>query len=212
MNPRPIPPLNTLVFATLFLCFAASHAAKVKGTLTFAKLPPQVALVWVAGGKPSPSSVAINQKDKQFSEKMTVGKSGSEITFKNADNVDHNVFANDAGTGINFDAGLVPPGQDAKLKVTWTEGQVVRIGCKIHPKMQSWIANVPSQAHSILEPKPGEKSIAFTIEGVPDQATEMHFWSPKHEPLTVKLTKGAEQKGEILSKGKAEGTVAATLE
>ncbi len=168
----------------------------VTGEFTFTKLPPAVALVYFNEDKSIPVSkgIEVNQLDKKFVQKLVYGPSGTAINFKNSDTEDHNIYANDAKTGAKFDAGLVSPGKSSKIDLNWPENSVIRISCKIHPKMQAYIANVPSAYNAIVEFKLGDKATTFTINNVPDKYTSVKVWTPKLENGEMKIKSGETQK------------------
>jgi plastocyanin len=188
---------------------AQAFAASLSGEFTFTGKPPSVALVYfkdepAAAKAPAPE---VDQKDKKFTKKLVVGSSGSKISFLNNDDVDHNIYANDAKSGVNFDVGLVPPKQTSKVDLTWKEGMVVKISCKIHPKMQSYIANVPGTHHAVVEFEPADRKVAFAIDNVPDKLSAVSIWFPKNDPIDVAVKKGESKSADILEKGKVEGSV-----
>jgi hypothetical protein len=160
----------------LFLHGAAS-AGSLTGEFRFEKAPPSVALVYFveetpAGDTPCP---VVDQKDKKFVSKMLVGHSGCKIEFKNSDGVDHNIYSKDPKSGVEFDTGLLPPGQTSQTVMNWDPHVVIKIGCKIHPKMQAYIANVPGKHHMIIEFKLPERAAGFTLEKIPDKLTRIRI-------------------------------------
>ncbi|HLP42521.1 MAG TPA: hypothetical protein VK465_13515 [Fibrobacteria bacterium] len=194
---------------TFLSLFGAAFPGTLNGTFTFTDSPPNLALIYFTDdhslGKPA--QTVISQQDKQFDQKMIVGAQGTKVVFKNSDNVDHNIYANDLKTGVNFDAGLLPPGQDAKVDLSWDDGKVVKIGCKIHPRMQAYVANTAGSHSQVVEFKPTDRTGIFKLEGVPDGASKLRVWFPRHDVLEVTLEKGKSAKLDITEKGKVHGTL-----
>ena len=195
------------------LLFALAHplsalAGSLIGEFKFTRRAPSVALVYFSEDNSlKEAGATVDQKDKQFVRKLMVGSSGSQIRFHNSDSVDHNIYANDAKTGAKFDAGLLPPGETSQTDLNWKQDEVVRIGCKIHPKMQAYIANIASVHHKIVEFEPKVESASFTLGGVPDKFSKIRVWFPKQDPIEVVMKKGEASQIDIIENGKVSGTL-----
>jgi plastocyanin len=74
----------------------------------------------------------IAQKDRAFSQTEISIKRGESITFRNADNVTHNVFS--VSPGMEFDIRRQAPG--ASSTVVFSKKGVAEVRCSIHPKMK----------------------------------------------------------------------------
>ena len=194
------------IVAAALPCLSA--AGGLTGEFNFTKKPPSVALVYfMEDNSLKGSGPTVDQKDKQFVEKIMVGSSGNKIKFMNSDSVDHNIYANDSKTGANFDAGLVSPGQTSQAKVTWKRDEVVKIGCKIHPKMQAYIANISSAYFKVVEFDAKKTGESFSLSGAPDKLTKVRVWFPKQDPIEVDIKKGESKQVDILEKGKPSGSL-----
>ena len=203
---KAILPLASL---GLFLGTLPALAGSLSGEFTFTGKPPSVALIYFkdeTGGTKLPNP-EVDQKDKKFTKRLVAGSSGAKIKFKNGDDVDHNIYASDAKTGVNFDVGLVSPAQSSVVDLTWKEGMVVKIGCKIHPKMQSFIANVPGTHYAVVEFESADKQGSFKIEGVPDKVSQVSVWFPKHDPIDLAIKAGETKTAPVAEKGASEGSL-----
>ena len=77
----------------------------------------------------------VNQKAKQFSVSAINAKVGDNVTFKNEDDVSHNIFSlSDAQT---FDLGTYGNGQTRSLKLE--APGVIEVECAVHPNMKMQI-------------------------------------------------------------------------
>lgn len=77
----------------------------------------------------------VNQKAKQFSVAALNAKVGDNVTFKNEDDVSHNIFSlSDAQT---FDLGTYGNGQTRSLKLE--APGVIEVECAVHPNMKMQI-------------------------------------------------------------------------
>ena len=155
-------------------------------------------------------AIVIDQVDKVFTTKLVVGTKGSNIDFKNSDTIDHNIYANDLNAKVDFDIGLVEPGGSSILPMDWDSGKIVRIGCKIHPRMRSYIANLSTKYHLILPFEKGKASYEFELDNVPDELTRIKVWMPRYNPIELDISVGESKEVELTKKEKVYGTLKLT--
>lgn len=74
----------------------------------------------------------VVQKDRLFNQSEITVKPGDKITFKNTDDVTHNVFS--MTPGMEFDLRRQAPG--ASSTVPFDKEGVSEVRCSIHPKMK----------------------------------------------------------------------------
>ena len=74
----------------------------------------------------------VVQKERSFSQAEISIKPGDSITFRNADDVTHNVFS--MTPGMEFDLRRQAPG--ATSTVPFPKEGVAEVRCSIHPKMK----------------------------------------------------------------------------
>lgn len=197
--------MKYIVFSLLFLSF--SIADTVKGEFNFKKRNSQVALVYVENIKGFKSEdPSLDQLNKKFTKSVVVANPGSTVRFDNSDSVNHNIYAEDKEADVSFDVGLIEPGGKSEYKVDWDAGKVIKIRCKIHPKMKSYIANIESPYHTIVEFEKKQKSKSFELE-VPKEAVEFKVWMPRYEEITMKLAPGESKTVDLIRKGKSRGTI-----
>ena len=80
----------------------------------------------------APKELLVSQKAKQFSVAALSAKVGDTVTFKNEDNVSHNIFSlSDVQT---FDLGTYGNGQARSLKLE--APGVIEVECAVHPNMK----------------------------------------------------------------------------
>ncbi len=179
----------------------------IRAELEFIKRPPFSGVIYVVDDKNTISSITVDQKDHQFARKLQVGATGQKISFNNSDDVDHNIFANDMKNGASFDVGLMPPGSTAELEMSWKQDSLVRIGCKIHPKMRAYLANVHSNYFKILEFEKTKKVYKIEIDDVPSSLTALNIMMPGYEPIHFQIKTGEAKELPISKKGKQRGTL-----
>ena len=138
---------------------------------------------------------------------MVVVPVGQSVKFKNSDAVDHNVFANDRKQNAKFDVGLMNPGGEKDITVDWQENTIVRVGCKIHPKMRTYIATVNTPYYQVLEFSKNSNEYNFKIDNVPENATSVILHIPKYDLIELDFSEDKAWELPIVKKGKTRGTL-----
>lgn len=199
--------LSSAVFIATLGQSSYTLAKNISGTISFIKKPPMVGIAYIPSEASNSLKAEIDQLDKQFTAKMVVAKPGDSVTFKNSDNVDHNVFANDIKQSAKFDVGLMYPGGEKQVLVNWQENSIVRVGCKIHPKMRTYLAAIDTPYHEIIEFRKDKKTYAISIADVPESAQTLLFEIPKYDAVTIDLSTGSTWTADITKKGKLRGQI-----
>ena len=101
----------------------------------------------------------------------------------------------------------MPPGSKSKVSASWPENILLRIGCKIHPKMRSYIATVNSNHFQVFEFQKGTKEYAISIDQIPANVTKFTLVLPKYDPLEVTIAPGENKTVAITKKGKPRGNI-----
>lgn len=78
------------------------------------------------------ASIAVDQKNKQFSQKAIKAKVGDTIEFRNSDTVTHNIFS--LSEAKTFDLGTYGPGEKREIKLD-AAGKI-EVECSLHPAMK----------------------------------------------------------------------------
>jgi plastocyanin len=78
------------------------------------------------------ADTSVDQKDRKFSQADVTIRPGDTITFKNSDEVAHNVFS--ATPGHEFEITRQAPGE--KSTIAFPKEGVVEVRCSIHPRMK----------------------------------------------------------------------------
>ena len=195
------------VFLFSLLLAPPAFAGDVTGQFAFTKKAPVVALVYFPEDSSAPKTgVHVDQVDKNFNTKLVVAPKGTPILLKNSDTVQHNIFADDKKTGVTFDSGLVDPGSEATQAIDWDEGQIVRIGCKIHPRMSMYGGSISSNFKAVVEfNKELNKGVTITV--VPDKLTKVKVWIARFYPQEATLPPGGSATIELTRKNKVYGTL-----
>jgi len=124
-----------------------------------------------------PSHKVVLQKDKSFVPHVLAVVAGSSIVFRNADEINHNVFS----LSPRFDTGLY--GKDGQKEETFEKPGVVQLLCNIHSSMLGYVVVVDTPYFA-----QADATGAFTIRGVPPGEYEATAWHEKaSKPTTRKL-------------------------
>jgi hypothetical protein len=194
------------------------RSATLSGEFHFIAMPPEVGLVYIAEDQSLTQAVIIDQQGKEFLHwtqpgekslrKIVAASPGETMTFKNSASIGHNIYANDARLHVQFDLGLVPPGSDVvkTYPITWQAGEVLRVGCKIHPGMRLYIASLASKHYREIEFN-GAPVVRFNFEALPAQLTKVAVWLPEHDPIEVVINPGEEKEVALKKAGKLQGIV-----
>jgi len=83
----------------------------------------------------TPKEHLVNQKAKQFSVAAIDAKVGDTVTFKNEDDVSHNIFS--LSDVQMFDLGTYGNGQARSLKLE--SPGAIEVECAVHPNMKMQI-------------------------------------------------------------------------
>jgi len=118
-----------------------------------------------------------------------------------------NIYANDSASGVNFDIGLMSPGSKQSIKADWVSDTLIRIGCLIHPKMRSYVANINSDNYLpfIFEKK--VKNIDFKLEDVDASSNTFIFLIAGMDQIEFTLAVGESKTLSIIKKGKEKGSI-----
>lgn len=194
--------LSALSFLT---CFPAM-ANELVFTINFDKRPPFTALAYIDDGGQS-KTITIDQKDKKFLSPAYVITTDDKLVFKNSDDIDHNIYANSPANGVKFDVGIIEPQSETAIDGSkWPKNSFVRIGCKIHPKMKSYIANINSSNSKTLVFTNKKKRYITKLENITGEQ-KATLWMPKYELIQTTLSEGQSKTVDIVKNGKKRGTV-----
>lgn len=184
-------------------------ADQVTAELTFNRRPPIAGLLYV----PADGAVArremqlhVDQRNKAFLKPLVVAEPGAEVVFLNSDDFDHNIYASDPALGVQFDFGLMPQGARLTKLVDWPAPSMLRIGCKIHPRMRTYVANI--RARKVQEILFERRKLAYTVQmELPGDASgEVVLLLAGREPLRVKLRPGQEVVEKLAVRGREVGS------
>ena len=162
---------------------ADHHPTSISGKVTVAGGPIEDVYVYVENVRMPVTHhkvVEIKQENRQFSPRVAVVQTGTNLIFPNMDSVYHNVFSNSPRN--TFDLGTYQAGEQAR-SVTVTGPGVVEIFCNIHQKMSAKVLVVPSILFAKVQPDG-----TFRINNVPPGMRRLVAWSPETKAAVQKVT------------------------
>ena len=131
----------------------------------------------IAETAPAQKTVEINQKDKEFTPRVTLIQAGTSVEFPNHDTVQHHVYS--FSQPKRFD---IPLYKEEKPKpVLFDKPGVVVIGCNIHDWMKAYIYVTDTPYFS--------KSAAdgvIHISNIPSGKYKLTFWHPRLKKILGK--------------------------
>src|SRR5262245_48652835 len=127
--------------------------------------------------EPLPKRQKLIQSSKTFEPHLLVVQVGSVVDFPNRDPFFHNVFS--LFDGKRFDLGLYEAG--ATNSVRFDRVGVSFLFCNIHPEMSAVVVSVDTPYFGV-----SDASGKVTIANVPDGRYELHYWSERGLPESLK--------------------------
>ena len=136
------------------------------------------------GPTPRPQPLSFKpmlQKDKKFLPHVLAVPVGSTISFRNQDEIFHNIFS--LSPAAKFDTGLTKGGTEQTVKFDKTG--VVELFCNIHASMNAYLVVVDTPWYAVAD-----GAGAFQIKGVPVGEYEVQVWhesasAPTRRHVTV---------------------------
>lgn len=172
---------------TLFTLLNGLIADEIVGSMTFdTRKPPLVGLLMFPEDKSLTDVDIVDQRDKAFTKLLYVAPPKAKMKFKNSDSISHNIFSKSSDLNVDFDFGLMATGSEFHKEVTWVDGGVVKLNCKIHPMMVSYIACLQTKYYHVVEIK-GEKELSFVMNNLPKQFKKVRFWMPSYRAIEFEL-------------------------
>ena len=204
------------LFATgIILCLPlismqASVAGTIEGEINFRYVVPYTGLIYFYDeSNEHIESIEIQQKDREFNQKIFVAHPGSTIKFRNSDEISQNVFANSPENNVTFDLGLIKPGDSTEINVDWEPYSVIRIGSRVNPKARAYIANIPGEMYSPLDLGPRVKNYAVTMNIYNREILSFGIWLPKYDPVKITLKPGEKITFPLMKNGSKHGEIVA---
>jgi plastocyanin len=127
--------------------------------------------------EPAAKHQKLIQSHKTFEPHLLVVQVGSVVDFPNRDPFFHNVFS--LFEGKRFDLGLYEAG--ATNSVRFDRVGVSFLFCNIHPEMSAVVVSVDTPYFGV-----SDASGKVNITNVPDGRYEVHYWSERGLPESLK--------------------------
>ncbi|WP_344796644.1 hypothetical protein [Litoribacillus peritrichatus] len=205
------------------------QADEIYGTFNFTRLPPHAAVVYIPDQNAPERIAHVDQKNIEFTKTLDVGTAGTKVIFSNSDQHIHNLFASNYKSDTKFDVGLIPPGKEVQIPVTWPEDTLLRVGCNIHSNMRTYIANIQSSNFTLVDFVTNKKKKSryddggykrkkaakklktstgkykFKLYDVSAAADTVNILLPHYDLIEIKLSKGESKSVPLMRRGKQKG-------
>ena len=137
----------------------------------------------VPAGANKGGQVVVEQKQCEYTPRVSVAMDGQQVVVKNADGTLHNVHAYSQGNGTKktrFNKAQTPGSAPIAQAYDSDEG-VLSLKCDIHPWMQAWVVPVDNPYYAVTGPDG-----SFTIKDLPPGTYTVEAW---HESLGTRTQK-----------------------
>lgn len=198
---------SLLIILLLSTTSIFSMAGNITGKLVFEKKPPFAGALYIKEGGSPVTSAMLDQANKNFDKKIFVVSKGVDFQIRNSDTFQHNIFVDDKDTGVRFDVGLMEPDTVVNKQVDWASNTMTRIGCKIHPKMRSYVLNIPTNVYQLLEFNKKIKEYDINLADVPDSTSNFVLHLTKYDVLEFSLSAGESKTIDVTRKDKKRATL-----
>ncbi|MEO9078867.1 MAG: hypothetical protein ABI268_06095 [Rhodanobacter sp.] len=126
-----------------------------------------------------PGHYTVYTHNRDFSPEALAVPQGSTVTFVNLDDVRHNVFS--VTPGSTFDLGYQSAGD--KAAHVFAHAGLVLVSCHVHRAMELDMLVVPTRYAGKVA-----ANGSFTLRGLPAGAGTLHFWNPRAQPVSQRVT------------------------
>ena len=179
------PSARAALFATIWLLALDGQAAEVRITVRAGGKPVTDAVASLhsaaAAAAATPEAAVIDQRNTQFTPRVSVITTGTRVRFPNSDNVRHQVYSFSPAKRFElplYSGKTAPP-------VTFETPGVVVLGCNIHDWMLAYVVVVDSPYHAITGAD-GQARIS-----APGGTYTLRVWHPDirgNQPVERKIT------------------------
>lgn len=197
--------LVLLVFSCLS-AFARADTLTVTLDVEKAKHMPPVMIVYWPEDTDLSEPAVMDHKDGHFTQKLIVGKQGSEMLLRNSDDVGHTIYVKDIRQNVKWQLNYMPPKSEFKQALFWEEDTFVEMRCRLHLYMSSWAGSIPSRYYKIVEPERKKNHVALQMSGFPKHFSKIKIWMPKYPLMETSLVQGSTSLP-LERKGKKRGTL-----
>jgi len=168
--------MRAFLALALFACVASAHAATAAlRALDTSGSPVAEAVIYLTNGSApaqveKPTTVDIDQVDREFVPRVTVVQAGTAIYFPNSDNIRHQVYSFSPAKTFTLKLYSGRP----STPVVFDQPGVVVLGCNIHDHMIAWVLSVATPWFAKADAQGRAR-----IEGLAAGRYEAFVWMPE---------------------------------
>ena len=174
------------------LSLALAAPGTIRGQVTIQKKDGQdkrdysEVVVYVADyEEPVRAEVQIVQRNREYVPRVLPVAVGTEVSFPNADEIEHNVFSHSAIA--DFDLGRFGKGRSKAVR--FEKVGVAEIFCNVHKNMVAYVVVAPNPAFAVTR-----ADGAFELRGVPLGRHRLAIWErfakPRLQEIEVDVATG----------------------
>lgn len=127
--------------------------------------------------------VEMRMSMKAFQPTVIAVRTGTEVSFPNADRVIHNAFSTTRGN--SFDLGLYPQGESHAHRFD-TPG-VVNVYCNVHQNMRGYVVVLDTPHYAMLN-----EDGSFQLTDLPEGSGKLFVWHPRGKTVSQAVSLRAE--------------------
>ena len=154
-----------------------SASGGIRNAVVSLQTPPPGVRMYGFGPPPQ-----IDQHECVFIPRLVVVPVGGTVEFLNSDRLLHNIRSKNIKRNRAFNR-TQPRGRT--IAITFTEPEIVRVGCDLHPWMRSWVVVAEHPFYTVTGAD-GE----FTLPNVPPGQYTLQVWQETLGTVTTDITVG----------------------
>lgn len=196
------------VLLTFLLHSAESASEDLLLSFKFTRNPPLAGVIYSPNTHANvPLKGILDQNKKLFLTPIVISSPNGGVEFRNSDSINHNVYVNDIKNGVRLDVGLMEPGDVVDGKsIRLPDGVLIRVGCKIHPKMKAYLLSLDSDYIRAIKFTKGEARKSITLAKLPEDRTLFHLKLPKYDEVSFDLKTDQGKEIPLMRSNKIRGT------
>jgi len=195
------------IYILFLLSVTQAGADEVNFGFEFINFKPSDGLILVENNNLSHDDIVIDQKGKKFINNFFVLNNDGDLLIRNSDKYGHNVYINDRVNDIKYNSGLIKKGDSKKVKIDINRNSIVRVGCKIHPRMKSYIVKSKSNKFKEVKFFKNNNENKFKIVDVTEEESNFNIFIPNVNPIFFEINKGESKEFKLEKDNKFLGFV-----
>ena len=155
----------------------------------------------------------MDHENGYFTDKLILGKRGSQIKLRNSDEVGHTIYVKDTVNNIRWQLNYMPPGSEFEQTLDWPEDIFVEMRCRLHLYMSAWVGSISSRYHKIIqlssntEQNEEQSYWQESMQGYPEEFNQLKIWLPKYQTIHTRIDIGESQTFDLVKGSNIMGKI-----